>query len=223
VRSTISVPSQLAAGGQRGVDAGDAAGGGVQVGRGDLGQAPPGRVDDAVPGQVGGVEVRAVLHRRACAEPGRQVRPDERGDPGVLGGGQAGLVGQQLPQGDLVLPRGGELRPVRGDRGVEVEAAQPGQPGRARRDQALADREGVDQGVLLPGTAGILVGPAAPEVGDYAAVDEEGEGCSSLTPFVKIRSKAARTDVKCGSQVPVVFSWPRSSASPVPQLAPFLS
>jgi hypothetical protein len=87
-------------------------------------------------------------------------------------------VGQQLPQRDLVLARGRELRPVRGDRGVEVEAALAGQPGRARRDQALADREGVDQGVSLPGTAGILVGPAAPEVGDYLTVYEEGEGCS---------------------------------------------
>jgi hypothetical protein len=87
-------------------------------------------------------------------------------------------VGQQLPQGDLVLARGRELRPVGGDGGVEVEAAFADQAGRARRDQALADRESVDQGVWLPGTAGVLVGPAAPEVGDYATVDKQGDGCS---------------------------------------------
>ena len=58
-----------------------------------------------------------------------------------------------------------------------VKLAAGGQGG-ARRDQALADRKGVHQGVRLPGTARRLVVPGAPEVGDYAAVDEEGEGRS---------------------------------------------
>ena len=35
--------------------------------------------------------------------------------------------------------------------------------------------EEIGLGVRLPGTARRLAGPAAPEVGDYAAVDEEGE------------------------------------------------
>src|SRR5439155_7092941 len=104
-------------------------------------------------------------------------------------GGQAGLVGEQLADGDRVLAGGGELGPAGGNRRVEVERALPGQAGRARGDQALADREHVHQGVRLPAAALLLVGPAAVEVRDDTAADQDADRRTELAAFGEVEAE----------------------------------
>jgi hypothetical protein len=95
-------------------------------------------------------------------------------------------VGQELADGDRVLARGGELRPVGGDRGVEVELALAGQAGGAGGDQALAHREHVHQRVGLPAAALLLAGPAAVEVRDDVPVHHDADRRAELTAFGEV-------------------------------------
>jgi hypothetical protein len=116
---------------------------------------------------------------------GRPVQHGAWGQPSAHGG-QPGLVGEQLADGDRVLARGGELRPVGRDRRVEVELALAGQAGGAGRDQALADREHVHQRVGLPAAALLLVGPAAVEVRDDSVVDHHADRGAEFAAFGEI-------------------------------------
>ena len=141
---------------------------------------------------------------------GRPVQHGARREP-AADGGQPGLVGQQLPDGDRVLARGGELRPAGSDRGIEVEPALPGQAGRAGGDQALADREHVDQRVRLPAAAAFLVGPAAVQVRDDAAVDHDADRGAPLAAFGEIGAEGVAQRLE--PRIAVAFDRLRHSRS----------
>ncbi len=100
-------------------------------------------------------------------------------------------MGEQMPYENGLLARRGELRPVRGDRGVEVEQAAVGEDVRAERDRPLGGGPDVDQGVPFPGSAASAVRPASPEIGHGPAVDHDGDGRADLVPLTEIRLERA--------------------------------
>jgi hypothetical protein len=104
-------------------------------------------------------------------------------------GGQAGLVAEQLPQRHGRLARGGELRPVPGHRRIGVQPALADQPGHARGDQPLADREHVDQRVPLPRPIRPLAGQAAPQIRDHPPAHRQARGRAGLAPLGEVGGK----------------------------------
>jgi hypothetical protein len=79
---------------------------------------------------------------------------------------QSRSVAHQVADLDVRLAVGGELRPVAGDRGVEIELAAISQNESAKRRHRLGRRIDVDDHILLPGSALRGVGKAAPKVDD---------------------------------------------------------
>ena len=72
---------------------------------------------------------------------------------------------------DVLLAVGGELRPVRGDRCVQVEQAAFGKNQRGQARYGLRARPDVDDGVLAPRDGLGRIGVAAPDVEHRFTVD----------------------------------------------------
>ena len=100
--------------------------------------------------------------------------------------GQTRAVGQQVPHQHPLLARGGELRPVRGHRGVEVQQSPVGEDVRAQRRGPLRRGPHVDQRVPLPRACARRVGPAAPQVGHRHAVDRHAHRGAELGPVPEV-------------------------------------
>ena len=94
----------------------------------------------------------------------RRLHPPLRAD-------DARTVRHHHRDGDRFLARLGELRPVGGDRLVQVELATIGQQMHARARQPLGPGEHTRQSVLLPRSLTVSVVPAAPQVDHEFAVD----------------------------------------------------
>ena len=90
-------------------------------------------------------------------------------------GREAGLVGEQVAHGKLVLPRGRELRPVARHRRVEIDRAALDELEEHDRGQALRAREHARDRVARPRTRAVEVEPSSPQVGDATAVDLDAQ------------------------------------------------
>ncbi len=119
---------------------------------------------------------RLTLERTDDRFPGQRLLEGHRSvDPR-----QPGPVGQQVGHGDIVLARRGELRPVGGDGGLDVEGAELGQPVGAHGRQPLGGRVHEHERVLEPGPARRGVGDATPQVDHLPPPVVGGEGCAHL-------------------------------------------
>src|SRR5205807_2604966 len=94
--------------------------------------------------------------------------------------GQARLVAEHLPDGQVLLVRGPELGPVAGDRVVDLQQPLVDEPVGAEGRHRLADGEDVDQGVTLPGAGLGGVGVPSPEIDDDGPVDGDTDRASQL-------------------------------------------
>ena len=152
-----------------------------------------------------------VVARRRARLPPRLLGGEQRGGllavvevsygDRLLPARQPGRVAHHVADLDVALAVGGELGPVRGHRGVEVELALVGEHrGRPAPTTVLV----VDQTLMIVsrshGTsrAGVAVGRAAPQVDDQLAVDRHGDRRALVEdPVValgtKLASKASRT------------------------------
>ena len=83
--------------------------------------------------------------------------------------------------GHVAFARLGELGPVLGDGGVEVEPAFLGESVGAEGGQPLGRGEDVDERVAVPLALMVGVVPAAPEVDDGLAVEVDGDGGADLS------------------------------------------
>ncbi len=100
--------------------------------------------------------------------------------------GEAGAVREEVAYEDVLLARGGELRPVHGHRGVQVEQAPVGEDVGAQGHRPLRRRPHVDQRVPLPGAGPGRVGPAAPQVGHGLAADGDGDRGAQFAPVPEV-------------------------------------
>lgn len=105
---------------------------------------------------------------------------DGRGEAGEPGG-----VAHDLRHGDLVLAVGGELRPVPGDRRVEVEIAPVGEHQQRGGRHRLGGRPDVHDRVPLPRGA-VLVSIAAPEVDDRLAPQGHAGAGAQLVALIEV-------------------------------------
>jgi len=95
-------------------------------------------------------------------------------------------VPEQFPHLDPVLAGLGELRPVAGDRRVEVKLAAIGQDQRAQRGHRLGRGEDVDDRVLLPRLGRGAIPVSAPDVDDRLTVQHHGDRGSDIEALVEV-------------------------------------
>ncbi len=88
---------------------------------------------------------------------------------GLIEGEKPRLVGEELPDRDLLFALLRELRPVRTDPLFIVDPAARVSDGQGHRGQALAGRVDDHHRVFFPGLARLLVADAAPEIDDLLA------------------------------------------------------
>ena len=151
-----------------------------------LGEERPERLARDAPHHLAHQEAlraRVVARRRARLPP-RRLGGEQGGAlvPVLQVGGhqrlvparQARRVAEQVAHQHALLAVGGELGPVARHRRVQVELAAVGQHQRDQERHGLGGRPHVGDGVALPGSGAGLVGPAAPDVDDQAAVLHDG-------------------------------------------------
>lgn len=92
----------------------------------------------------------------------RQRRIDNR---------QPGLVGEQIPDRDLLLTRRAELRPVPGDGSVEIELASLDEEVGAHCGRTLRGRRDGHDRVPFPRTIPLAVGQTTPQIDHGTPVD----------------------------------------------------
>ena len=80
-------------------------------------------------------------------------------------------MAQHPAQGNLGLPGSGELRPVTGDRRIDVEHAALREHQHARSGHAFRRREHQRESILLPRSLGCAVGEASPQIHDAFAAE----------------------------------------------------
>src|SRR5581483_10535094 len=99
---------------------------------------------------------------------------------------QAGLVVEEQADRDRLLARLGELGPVAGDGGVEVEQAARDEDVAAKGGSALG--AGPDQAdrVALPRPARRTIGEAAPQIDDNFPIDSHADGRADLAALLEI-------------------------------------
>jgi len=94
---------------------------------------------------------------------------------------QAGRVGQQVPHERTVLARGGELRPVPGDRRGQVQVAAVGKDKGAQRQHRLGRGPHAGDRVALPRDCPGRVGKPVPQVSHQLAVQvDSGRGANII-------------------------------------------
>src|SRR5262245_20971919 len=84
-------------------------------------------------------------------------------------------MGQEVAYGQAFLVRLSELRPVSGDRRVQIEQSGLDEAQRADRADRLTNRIEVNDRIALPRSRPRRVGVAAPEIDDGPAVDVDGQ------------------------------------------------
>ncbi len=95
-------------------------------------------------------------------------------------------MAHQVADLDARLAVGGELRPVPGDRGVEIQLAAVCQKQGGQRRHRLGSRVDVDDGVGLPRPGAGFVGPAAPEIDRGLTVHRGAERRSDVGPVRQV-------------------------------------
>lgn len=101
-------------------------------------------------------------------------------------GGDPRPVAEGLPQGGLVLPAGGELRPHRGDRVIQADGALVHELQDQQGNEGLPDAVEIDQRVGFPGLPAGGAPPASDQVDDDAPVDEDADAGSDFAPFGEV-------------------------------------
>ncbi len=105
---------------------------------------------------------------------------------------QARLVGEQLSHGDMFLALLGELRPVGGDRLVEVEEVARVGGRHGGRGHALGRGEDRHDRVGPPRQAALAIPQSTPQVHDLLAISEHRHGRTDLFAVTEILSKGVR-------------------------------
>jgi hypothetical protein len=142
--------------------------------------------------------------RRAFAVPGR--RPTDRGSDHAavdrfVKSEQAGLVGQELPDGDSLFAVLGELGPVRANQLFVVEPAPRVSECECQCSQSLSGRIDQHHRVFIPGLVRLLISDAAPDIDDFLAAKIGTAGASQFPPSNEVVGKRLayrlkpRTDV----------------------------
>ena len=123
---------------------------------------------------------RLLLGDRGCdllpviQRPLGQLSPDS---------GEARAVAEQLAQCHLLLAGGRELRPVAGDRIVEVGGTPRDEHQQCQAGKRLSHREGVDDRVSSPGPSTRCVGPPAPQIHNRTPVEHHRDRRTELAPL----------------------------------------
>ena len=147
---------------------------------------------------------RSWLPQRSLARQpdGQRLRVgEELGTDRLVERGEAGLVGEQLPDGDLLLAVLRELGPVGGHALLEVQVPAAVRHRERHGCHALGGREDRYQGVALPGQAPAPVALAAPQVHDDLAVALRRAGGPDRSALRELRAEGvgdrseARRDV----------------------------
>ena len=100
--------------------------------------------------------------------------------------GHPGLVTEQIFDGDITLAGGGELGPILGDGGLEIELALVGEAMGTEGAEALGGGPYVDERVAIPGLGAGGVGVTTPEVNDRLAVEGDGYGGADLAALGEV-------------------------------------
>ena len=130
----------------------------------------------------------------------RLLRREHAVDPG-----EAGLVREQMADGDVLLAVLAELGPVAHHRRVDVEPTLLGEPVGADRRRSLGRREDQDDRVVVPWPPGRLVGDPAPQVHHrLTPVGRPRTPTPSSVPSAKPASKTSRTCSNPGAVQPEV-------------------
>lgn len=98
---------------------------------------------------------------------------------------QAGLMAQQLTQGDGLFAGGGEFRPVLRHRRVQLELAFGHQLQRGHCGKGLGAGEQVGNGVAVPGLGAVFVGSTGPEVDHGFTADLNAQRRAALLGIFK--------------------------------------
>lgn len=117
---------------------------------------------------------------------------------GRIEGGQAGTVGQQPAHGDVLFAGGGELRPVVGDGGVQVQFASLHQEVGAGGRETLGSGKDVLEGVLGPRGAGGQVGDATPQVHHAPSAVVDTQRGAYFTVVTEVGSKGVTDSLETG-------------------------
>lgn len=118
---------------------------------------------------------------------------------------EAGFVGEELVDGDLVFAGLGELGPVVGDGAGDIERAAVGEDCGGDGGDAFGGGVDVGDGVLLPGAGLGGVGPAGPEVDDDLAAFDDAEGCADLAVVGPVAGEGVAEGGEAGIAVAVDF------------------
>jgi hypothetical protein len=140
-----------------------------------------------------GLACKGVNHR----EPGVQVGHGQV----LLGGDQAGSVGQHLADGEPVFAVGGELGPQGGHGLVEVEQSLVGGHQQADGGDALAGGEHDAAGVRCPRAP--VARLAAVEVDDGLPVDHDGAGGAAVASLGEVVGERVGHGLEAGGDVAV--------------------
>ena len=106
--------------------------------------------------------------------------------------GEAGLVGQQLPDGDGCLAGTAELGPVAGYGCFKIEQPTAVGHGQGCGRHAFCGRKDRDQRVFDPRPGPTPVAMATPEIDDRDAVDHHRTGRAEFVSFSKVTAKLVR-------------------------------
>jgi hypothetical protein len=122
------------------------------------------------------VSGRSARHpsRRLRGEPGGCRRPVVQPFDRAFPVRQARRMGEQVPHEHVLFSRGGELRPVPGNRRVKVKHAAIGQDQCTQRGHRLGDRPHVDDRVPLPRDRAAGVSEPAPDIHHGLTVHVDG-------------------------------------------------
>jgi hypothetical protein len=126
------------------------------------------------------------------------------------------------------LAVGGELRPIAGDRRVEVDEAAVDQHVDTGRGDALADRHAIADRVLEPALRAGGVAITAPEVDDRLAADRDRDRCANLFAKHEIlgeglpyrRDRPPGRTARNPAHMPKFFPWSPLPSPTLPVLLP---
>ena len=184
---------------------------------------PPDHLADEPAVRSGVVAVRGarVPHRALGRErlDGRLPRQPFLRRHGVVEDREPDLVGQQPAHRDVLLAGSGELGPVFGHRGVEVEFAPLGQQVGADRGRAFRAREHQDDAVFDPRPTGLHVGHSAPEVDHLHAPVIQAERSPDIAMLLEVGGKSVPYPLEAGSHCPAYLSRGRFIAECCPRSA----